>query len=445
MDYYNDIKVKYPEIVNIISPKNHSRNLVAYGEININDLDFVYGVAWMYQEHYCKSIKLLLPRFVKKHNSQWGDLQVYKINHEIIENFNLKKDDIFIFGLTDIILEEIDTKKLVSFLKKLKKKKCVIKIFSYTSLKINQDISRECMDFDYMYFKTNPTQVNTVEFIDVEDSSGDVLPFVEFVDSLIKDNSKTVLISLDINVKKINQIFKELSKSYKVSKELNNSQIVFHTCNEYISQKFDYIFCKLPDLTPINYIKYLYLKTDHMFIDEGSFDNLEKNKFKLNYDYTIEPKICVEDSIEYSSYDEIIEKIGNDNVIMATESYLKIEANNAIKELDLSNLSRLHYNIIRDYVKFKVERKLNFEYKTCQLTTPSSPVDRSKKLNSLSNKISSFNYRCEITCEIFKDYRIGIVIWDPLFSQCNINKSVLKNNIYVYQTTRGNWKYSKVN
>ena len=30
----------------------------------------------------------------------------------------------------------------------------------------------------------------------------------------------------------------------------------------------------------------------------------------------------------------------------------------------------------------------------------------SKKLNSLANKISSFDYRCDITCEIFKDYNL---------------------------------------
>ena len=87
--------------------------------------------------------------------------------------------------------------------------------------------------------------------------------------------------------------------------------------------------------------------------------------------------------------------------------------------------------------------KFNLEIKTCQLTTPCSPKDRSRKLNSLSNKISSSDYRCDVTCEIFKDYSIGVVIWNDFF----VNKeklNILKNETYIYKTTSGKWKFTKV-
>jgi hypothetical protein len=87
--------------------------------------------------------------------------------------------------------------------------------------------------------------------------------------------------------------------------------------------------------------------------------------------------------------------------------------------------------------------KFDLDIKTCQLSTPCSPKDRSRKLNSLSNKISSVDYRCDVTCEIFKDYTIGVIVWNETF----ISKEpivCLKNETYVYQTTHGKWKYTQI-
>ena len=110
--------------------------------------------------------------------------------------------------------------------------------------------------------------------------------------------------------------------------------------------------------------------------------------------------------------------------------------------MNLSNLTKNDYDVIRNYVKFSLS-KLDIETRTCQLTTPSSPKDRRIKLNSLSNKISSVDYRCEITCEIFKDYTIGVIVWADLFSSKEkINFE--KNDTYIYQTTSGKWKFTKI-
>ena len=85
----------------------------------------------------------------------------------------------------------------------------------------------------------------------------------------------------------------------------------------------------------------------------------------------------------------------------------------------------------------------SIEVNTCQLSAPCSPKDRSKKLNSLSNKISSFDYRCDVTCEIFKDYTIGIIIWNETFAnRKTLNLKMLKGCGYVYQTTYVKWSYT---
>ena len=113
--------------------------------------------------------------------------------------------------------------------------------------------------------------------------------------------------------------------------------------------------------------------------------------------------------------------------------------------MNLSNLERNDYDFIRNYVINRLDNKYDIQAKTCQLSTPCSPKDRSNKLNSLSNKISSFDYRCDVTCEIFKDYSIGVIVWNEIFAnrkELDINN--LRNQVYIYQVTNGNWKYSVI-
>ena len=89
--------------------------------------------------------------------------------------------------------------------------------------------------------------------------------------------------------------------------------------------------------------------------------------------------------------------------------------------------------------------KMDLDIKTCQLSSPCSPKDRSKKLNSLSNKISSYDYRCDVTCEIFKDFTIGVILWNETFSnRKTMEIEKLKNQVFIHQTTSGTWKYTTI-
>ena len=59
------------------------------------------------------------------------------------------------------------------------------------------------------------------------------------------------------------------------------------------------------------------------------------------------------------------------------------------------------------------------------------------------NKINFFQFRCDITCEIFKDHSIGIVVWNEMFK--NKSYKIEPNQTFVYQTTNGDWRYTTIN
>ena len=128
-------------------------------------------------------------------------------------------------------------------------------------------------------------------------------------------------------------------------------------------------------------------------------------------------------------------------VVEVVEQYLLLQFPQSMKSLNLASLSVSDYKNIREYIVSRLNKD-NLNVKTCQLCYPCSPVDRSRKLNSLSNKISSVDYRCDLSAEVFRNYSVGIVVWNSLFSEknCKLNKSVLKNQNLLYRTTRGGWK-----
>ena len=125
--------------------------------------------------------------------------------------------------------------------------------------------------------------------------------------------------------------------------------------------------------------------------------------------------MIIKDSEDFEKYSDIKKKIGSDNLIIATEDYYTFSVPDQLLKLDLGNLTKKDYDLIRTFVKIKLNKCYSIEIKTCQLAAPCSPKDRSKKLNSLSNKISSFNYRCDSKCEIFNDYTIGVIVWSDFF------------------------------
>jgi hypothetical protein len=168
-----------------------------------------------------------------------------------------------------------------------------------------------------------------------------------------------------------------------------------------------------------------------------------KSSLKRITSRTIPERMTIKDSKEFDTYNSLLKEIDHPDPVVVSESYYSFECPENIQKLNLSNLTKKDYDVIRNFVKIKLNGKLDLDVKTCQLSAPCSPKDRSKKINSLSNKISSADYRCDVTCEIFKNYTIGVVVWNEIFANRK-QLSVLKNQAYVYQTTSGTWKFTSV-
>ena len=141
----------------------------------------------------------------------------------------------------------------------------------------------------------------------------------------------------------------------------------------------------------------------------------------------------MKDSEEYNTFEEL----QLENCLVVSENYYRLTKN---FNVDLSNLHPKEIDLIKNFIIVYVSKEYFLDIKTINLITPSSPKGYSKKLNTLSNKIK-YSYKSDITCEMFKDHSIGIVVWNEMFKQ----KIILSGNqIFAYQTTHGKWKYTKI-
>jgi len=414
------------ELVNITKPRYNK--LISYGKFF--DIKLVYSLAWIYQFYFEQPVQLFLPKCVNitetlsLFNESVGEFQLTNVSYcslEAIENVNLKAGAVLIYGYSDIIFHELDLfkRRINTQLKKIKGK---IHMLSY--LKLNYE-------FEYNEIKTNVFSFNLIDVIDDDEEiyESNLESLTEFIK---KEKGKKIYISMD-NISKLKQLEQLLIKeNIAVSRKecegvvINSSKTI---TTSFLKNRYDiYIFiCKFEN--KLNALYYLKELGEEIYFD--SVSGIEEI-------YNDLPKCIIKDSRNFDNYSDLVKEIGT-NFIMASESYYRFNAPATIKTLNLSNLTKKEYDIIRNFVKLKLN-KLELDVKTCQMAAPCSPKDRSRKINSFSCKISSQDYRCDVNCEIFKDYTIGIVLWGEVMSKTEHN---FKGN-YVYQTTLGKWKYTSV-
>jgi hypothetical protein len=237
-------------------------------------------------------------------------------------------------------------------------------------------------------------------------------------------------------------LLKDECQVFRKEHEDFQSGIVINSCKTtqktLLKHKYDIYIYYLPDdlehLDIMNYFKDT-SNSCQVYIESSNNDYIESV-----FDQQFFSKIIAKDSKETF---ETLESIKMDNLIVASEEYYNFTSPETIQKMDLRNLSKKDYDTIRNFIKLKLMSKFDLDVKTCQLSTPCSPKDRSRKLNSISNKISSIDYRCDVTCEIFKDYSIGVIVWNETFTSKE-PIVCLKNETYVYQTTQGKWKYTQI-
>ncbi len=488
---------RFPELLLVAKPG--VTKTINYGEYS-SDLNFLTAVLWIYKFYFNYSIVLFLPKrsysqifdVIDQFNDfigdKWnlevdisGNNSIFKINIgdlESIERFdteivNCKQELITIFGNADSIFYElsvINKRRLNTQLRAISKK-CHVQIFSVTNLSLLDLVGIDNFEYSQLQTKYSVnllTVMDYISFIDLIDEDDDIFEsnvenLAESIQSFV-EQGKRIYMSLNLPTEKLLMIESEIKrKKIKVSrKESPSHQVIMNstktTTSNGVIDKYDiYIMVWgniAGSLEVIPFMDPMMGNNDQIEIimDSSKFDILESCLKRIHIgNGTINTRVEVKDSMEFDTYELALQDIEDTStdqeieVTMATEEYYQFEANDQIKRLNLSNLEKKDYDTIRNFVKIKLINKLDINIRTCQLSAPCSPIDRSRKLNSLSNKVSSFDYRCDVTCEIFKDYTIGVIVWNDFFAdRKKLDLNLMKNQTYIYQTTKGTWKYSVV-
>jgi hypothetical protein len=417
---------KYPELIDITSGLFDKK--VNYG---IHNLDFIMNLVNVYQNYFKYKIVVFLPILKPEY-----DTDIFKIaTLELIESLVVTRDTIIVFGYFEMILKSFgNTSRLLTQLKNLK---CKIHIISFSLVKLPVNFTKVGL---INQFSLN--DISLIDFLDPDPETFDenMESFIEFVNDLVFQN-KRIYMSLNLSSNKLLLLENKIkSNGISISRRDNpSSQIVINssltTERSILENTYSVYIMILPEIN--SQLDLLIMFKD---IPEGSEIYTDSSQ-TINYNSgeTV-PEQIFKDSNEYPTYLECIRNLTDP--VLAMDNYYTFESPEYIQKLNLSNLTKKEYDLIRNFVKSRLSNKFGIDTKTCQLGTPCSPKNRSRNLNSLSNKISSFNYRCDVTCEIFKNYSIGVIVWNELFSSRKLNTSDLKNQVYIYQTTLGTWKYS---
>ena len=449
---------KYPGLEKIIDVP------FVYGESMLYDFDMIIQLIGIYKNVLNKNVIVFIPKYLNTYfygliNSL--EITVHNESLESLEKLKFNKDDKVIFVYSHVIFNELSkiNKRRLNTILSAGLKKGVIQILSpvllnYLSIGILTNV--KILETEKPVINFN-NWTDFVSFMDFDEES---------ICQIVKeysDNKKRVYMCLNLEVKVLKEIEKELNSMEVSTSRVDNdsSDVVINSIkNSVIIHNYDvYIFFLPKIMDPVesvNFLKFIGNGNPEILMDESNVKNISRSLKILNE--SVGKKVVIKDSEEYSSYEELIGVSGESTIhnILASEYYYSITVpegsqnpkgsqnnNISIKNMDLSNLKMSDYSIIRNYVKQQLSNKFNIDVNTCQLISPSHPIARYKKLNSLSNKISSIDYRCDCACQIFKNYTIGVVVWNESFSQ---KKEIQLNqgDIFIYQTTKGTWKYTSI-
>ena len=440
-------------LITMTKPKK-SNKLISYG--NQFDFKLVYSLAWIYKYYFEERVIVYLPRIVdiEATLAEFNkDLNQFVLTQDDVIYCNLEtielkcNNKVVIYGFADFIFNELVILNRRRLTTHLKNSKCEhVHIISYSNLR--------CLDIpvldNYNYLKLdNPTDFEFT-FMDILDES-DQETLVDFINT---NKEKRIYLAFCIPVLKILELEQSL-KTHNLTvvrreTEQHGPLVVINSLKtiekSFLKSSYDiYIFITRKFEYPLDILYYMKEVNNNCEVYFDGSSNVNESLLKINCEESNE-RTDIKDSREFQTYNDMLKELKSSSFTNVTEAYYKFDAPESIQLFDLSCLTKKEYDAIRNFVKVKLMKNFIDDVKTCQLSTPCSPRDRSKKLNSLSNKISSCDYRCNVTCEIFRDYTIGIVVWNETFAnrKC-LNVEQLKNEIYIYQTTSGTWKYTTVN
>jgi len=433
------MKLLTPELIRITKPKYNK--LISYGYFF--DFKLVYSLTWIYKYYFELDVVLFLPKIVnikqtlEEFNELTGEFKLSEeeVHYCSLESIENVKNKVVIYGFGDFIFNDLvilNKRRVCTYLKTNSKK---IIILSYTSLKVLNLVPFDSFDYFQMKEPFDSFDFNYIDF-----SENELEPLVEFI---VENKHKSIYLSVNRKKTEIENLLKE--HGVPVSKSEEGGVVISNSVEKsFLKDRYHiYIFITKDIEYPLDILRYLKeVQGAEVYFDSSKIKNVTKSFKDIQKEITPE-RITIKDSKEYDTYNELSVDTSEFDCVVVSEYYYKFDSPETIKSLDLKNLTKKDYDTIRNYVKIKLTGKFDMDVKTCQLSSPCSPKDRSKKLNSLSNKISSYDYRCDVTCEIFNDYTIGVVLWNEMFSNRK-EITVTKNQLFIHQTTSGKWKFTTV-
>jgi hypothetical protein len=462
------IFTKFPELIKITKCKEQ---IHCYGSRIVYDFEFLGSLVWVYKYYHDLNIILFLPKLI---NFSFNKINEFIEDPDFFLDENLlictlesnqivqKQNDIVIYGFADYIFNGLSVLYKKRFNTQLKNKNHRVVILSYCPFNV---LDIPAINSYKVYQFENHVSLN-LEYLDLLDQDpeqyeSNVESLVETINGFVEEN-KTVYLCLQLTIGKIKAIEQALiDNNIIVSRKeafipdgvvINASKTTEKTVLNNIYDIYIIILQYLDNpLDIVPYIKDIPNNCE-VFFDASQVENVTSCLNQIN-SKIIERCVIKDSDEEFDTYDEldkVIEKKNLKDKSIITESYYRFEPSDEIYKMDLSNMNKKNYDIIRQFVKIKLFNLFDLDIKTCQLCAPCSSPHRSKKLNSLSNKISSFDYRCDVTCEIFKDYSIGVIVWNEVFAnRKDLDLKLLKGNetssVFIYQTTSGKWKYTVIN
>ena len=435
---YLKVLGRYPEI--LIKPT--IKEIISYGNINL-----IYPLLWIYKYYFDYKLIVYLPKY-KNINLDFGpfnmfiedpaffikDISLICSDLETLENFKCEKNTFTIFAYFDYIYLEISNKKRLNTILKKIKSKSKIHILSYCSLDYTNINSLDSFT-SFGNFNFN------FSFIDILDSDPEIYESnKESLIDLIKDNGK-VYLSLNIPLEPLKEIERMIKENNIIitRKENELSDVVINSSKTtekiFLKNKYKVFIFILPQfeepLEILNFIKEI-PEGSEIYIDASNEEIVTKFLKKIKTK-----------NINFTIKDSLVFDVMPSNGLMASESYFKFKLPESYL-MDFSNLNKKDYDLVKNFIKIKLNGILDFDIKTCSICSPSSPRDYSNKLNKLSNKIKYPTFRSDTTCEIYKENGIiyvGIVLWNEMFK---LNEFVMEKQTFIYQTTRGKWRTTTI-
>ncbi len=395
-----------------------------------------------------------------------GNLLVLGIGEFFLNNRKFKKTDFLFFYFIDAFYEHYrflgKHKRLINHINKQIKDQHVLFVYNYPCWPI-RDLKFECSPLQvesnvHKLQNTISTVLNTAVSKTLN-SFNDIISLIDpskKVYLCLYTNKLTKLITLLRN-KGINVV--EWEDRHKI-RDMDN--YVYIQCWEKSINAMDGLVCQ--DTFTIPFDDYIYKLPPHNQMTSSYFDKCLYPNGYLNKDFNL---FVDDDSLDFCKTwkdRRVFHKISDCEIEFPYRSLCTTYVQQKYPHLELKQINIDYYEatlddvncLVKDPVvptrqemnelkvcikQWIVENKgyMDDQVKTVQVCSTNQVSLRLRKLNSIVNKISDINYRCDATAELMVDGTIGIITWCEPWNK-KVELILPQNKGYYWQTTRGTWK-----